>query len=161
MTKTYQEFVEAHKRNKHKMPFAPVVTGPLLFPFFKDVLEPVPEVMINDEGLPVVVTKDDLLYFLKHNISPFVTVGMANKTMWAAVNAIKSVPESEWHMDVTGILMVRPPRSIEKRIQQSLAVTFAAGKEFVTQVGKLEKITAKFAEGEPDKQPELTTWYLG
>ncbi|WP_274598261.1 hypothetical protein [Weissella confusa] len=38
---------------------------------------------------------------------------------------------------------------------------FARDKEFVTQVGKLEKITAKFAEGDPDKQPELTTWYLG
>ena len=24
-----------------------------------------------------------------------------------------------------------------------------------------EKITAEFAEGDPDKQPELTTWYLG
>lgn len=34
MSKTHQEFVEARKRNERKMPFAPVVTGPLLFPFF-------------------------------------------------------------------------------------------------------------------------------
>ncbi|MBJ7618881.1 hypothetical protein, partial [Weissella confusa] len=107
MSKTYQEFVEARKRNERKMPFAPVVTGPLLFPFFKDVLEPVPEVMINDDGLPVVVTKDDLLYFLKHNISPFVTVGMANKTMWEAMNAIKAASHSDWAKSGPGALMSR------------------------------------------------------
>ena len=38
---------------------------------------------------------------------------------------------------------------------------FARDKGFVTQIGKLEKITAEFAEGDPDKQPGLTTWYLG
>ncbi|MBJ7625243.1 hypothetical protein [Weissella confusa] len=160
MSKTYQEFVEARKRNERKMPFAPVVTGPLLFPFFKDVLEPVPEVMINDDGLPVVVTKDDLLYFLKHNISPFVTVGMANKTMWEAMNAIKAASHSDWAKSGPGLFTL-PTRFIEKRIKQSVMLRFARDKEFVTQVGKLEKITAKFAEGDPDKQPELTTWYLG
>ena len=160
MSKTYQEFVDARKRNERKMPFAPVVTGPLLFPFFKDVLEPVPEVMINDDGLPVVVTKDDLLYFLKHNISPFVTVGMANKTMWEAMNAIKAASHSDWAKSGPGLFTL-PTRFIEKRIKQSVMLRFARDKEFVTQVGKLEKITAKFAEGDPDKQPELTTWYLG
>lgn len=38
MSKTYQEFIEAHKRNERKMPFAPVVTGPLLFRFSKTSL---------------------------------------------------------------------------------------------------------------------------
>mgnify|MGYP004469198499 FL=1 len=160
MSKTYQEFVEARKRNERKMPFAPVVTGPLLFPFFKDVLEPVPEVMINDDGLPVVVTKDDLLYFLKHNISPFVTVGMANKTMWEAMNAIKAASHSDWAKSGPGLFTL-PTRFIEKRIKQSVMLRLARDKEFVTQIGKLEKITAKFGEGEPDKQPEQTTWYLG
>lgn len=160
MSKTYQEFVEANKRNERKMPFAPVITGPLLFPFFKDGLEPVPEVMINDDGLPVVVTKDDLLYFLKHNISPFVTVGMANKTMWEAMNAIKAASHSDWAKSGPGLFTL-PTRFIEKRIKQSVMLRFARDKGFVTQIGKLEKITAEFAEGDPDKQPELTTWYLG
>ena len=159
MSKTYQEFVEARKRNERKMPFAPVLTGPLLFPFFKDVLEPVPEVMINDDGLPVVVTKDDLLYFLKHNISPFVTVGMANKTMWEAMNAIKAVSHSDWAKSGPGLFTL-PTRFIEKRIKQSVMLRFARDKEFVTQIGKLEKITVEFGKGEPDEQPEQTTWYL-
>ena len=39
MSKTYQQFVASQKRGKRKMSFAPVVIGPLLFPFFKDVLD--------------------------------------------------------------------------------------------------------------------------
>ncbi|WP_373891294.1 hypothetical protein ACAW68_06090 [Weissella confusa] len=159
MSKTYQQFVASQKRGERKMPFEPVVVGPLLFPFFKDVLEPVPEVMINDDGMPVVVTKDDLLYFLKHDISPFVTVGMANKTMWEAVNAVKAASHSDWTKSGPGLFTL-PTRFIEKRIKQSVILRFAGGKEFVTQIGKLEKITAKFAEGDLDKQPEQTTWYL-
>lgn len=160
MTKNFQQFVASHKRDERKMPFGPVVIGPLLYPFFKDVLEPVPEVMVNDDGLPVVVIKDDLLYFLKHDISPFVTVGMANKTMWEAVNAVKAASRLEWTKSGPGLFML-PTRFIEKRIKQSVMLRFARGKEFVTQIGKLEKITAKLAEGEPDEHPEQTTWYLG
>ena len=54
-----------------------------------------------------------------------------------------------------------PPRLIEKRIKQSVMLRFDRGKEFVTQIGKLEKVTAELTEGDLDKQPELTTWYLG
>lgn len=160
MTKNFQQFMASHQRDERKMPFGPVVIGPLLYPYFKDVLEPVPEVMVNDDGLPVVVTKDDLLYFLKHDISPFVTVGMANKTMWEAVNAIKAASRSEWTKSGPGLFML-PPRLIEKRIKQSVMLRFDRGKEFVTQIGKLEKVTAELTEGDLDKQPELTTWYLG
>ena len=160
MTKNFQQFMASHQRDERKMPFGPVVIGPLLYPFFKDVLEPVPEVMVNDDGLPVVVTKDDLLYFLKHDISPFVTVGMANKTMWEAVNAIKAASRSEWTKSGHG-LFILPTRFIEKRIKLSVMLRFDRGKEFVTQIGKLEKVTAELTEGDLDKQPELTTWYLG
>lgn len=160
MSKNYQQFVESQKRGERKMPFGPVVIGPLLYPFFKDVLEPVPEVMINDASLPVVVTKDDLLYFLKHDISPFVTVGMANKTMWEAVNAIKAGSHSDWTKSGPDLFTL-PTRFIEKRIKQSVMLRLARDKEFVTQIGKIEKVTAKLAEGEPDKRPEQTTWYLG
>ena len=160
MTKNFQQFMASHQRDERKMPFGPVVIGPLLYPFFKDVLEPVPEVMVNDDGLPVVVTKDDLLYFLKHDISPFVTVGMANKTMWEAVNAVKAASRSEWTKSGHG-LFILPTRFIEKRIKLSVMLRFDRGKEFVTQIGKLEKVTAELTEGDLDKQPELTTWYLG
>ena len=37
MTKNFQQFVASHKRDERKMPFGPVVIGPLLYPFFKDV----------------------------------------------------------------------------------------------------------------------------
>ena len=80
--------------------------------------------------------------------------------MWEAVNAIKAASRSEWTKSGPGLFML-PTRLIEKRIKQSVMLRFDRGKEFVTQIGKLEKVTAELTEGDLDKQPELTTWYLG